>query len=99
MTAQDGTTVQTYTVTVNNYAGAGTLELAVTQSTPTPPNAPGAPVTFTPLGNIQACPTKDDSWTAGDAQDIAKAPAYDCSTCKSWWDARGARSSPSARAS
>jgi len=59
---------------------SGTLELAVTQATPMPPNAPGAPVTFTPLGNVQACPTKNDSWTAGDNQDLAKAPAYDCST-------------------
>ena len=58
----------------------GTLELAVTQSTPTPPNAPSSPVTFTPLGNLEACPTKTDSWQAGDNQDIANAPAYDCST-------------------
>lgn len=58
----------------------GTLELAVTQSTPAPPNAPGAPVTFTPLGNIEACPTKTDSWKSGDNQAIANAPAYDCST-------------------
>jgi hypothetical protein len=59
---------------------SGTLELAVTQATPTPPNPPGAPVTFTPLGNVQACPTKDDSWKAGDHQDIASGPAYDCTT-------------------
>ena len=59
---------------------SGTLELAVTQATPAPPNAPGAPVTFTPLGNVQACPTKDDSWKAGDNQNISAGPAYDCST-------------------
>ena len=60
--------------------GTGTLELAITQSTPTPPQPPGGAVTLTPLGNVQACPTKGDAWKAGDAQDIASAPAYDCST-------------------
>jgi len=59
----------------------GTLELAVTQSTPTPPATPPAVgVTPAPLGNVVACPTRSDSWTAGDNQDIASAPAYDCST-------------------
>lgn len=59
----------------------GTLELAVTQSTPTPPAPPpAAGVTPAPLGNVVACPTRSDSWTAGDNQDIASAPAYDCST-------------------
>jgi len=58
----------------------GTLELAITQSTPTPPQPPAGGVTLTPLGNVQACPTKADSWKAGDNQDIAGAPAYDCST-------------------
>jgi hypothetical protein len=58
----------------------GTLELTITQSTPAPPQPPGGAVTFTPLGNIAACPTKTDSWKAGDHQDIATGPAYDCST-------------------
>ncbi|MDQ1685041.1 MAG: hypothetical protein QOC82_1778, partial [Frankiaceae bacterium] len=57
-----------------------TLELAITNSTPTPPSPSGSPVTFSPLGNIQACPTKEDNWKAGDNQDMATAPAYDCAT-------------------
>ncbi|MBV9097744.1 MAG: hypothetical protein JO079_06780 [Frankiaceae bacterium] len=60
--------------------GSGTLELAITQSTPTPPQPPAGGVTLAPLGNVQACPTKGDSWKSGDNQDIATAPAYDCST-------------------
>jgi hypothetical protein len=52
-------------------AGA-TLELAVTSITS---NA-NAPV----VNAIVACPTKDDSWKAGDDQDASTAPAYDCSS-------------------
>jgi hypothetical protein len=59
---------------------SGTLELAITQSTPMPPQPPGGAVTLAPLGNVIACPTKTDSWKDGDNQDIANAPAYDCST-------------------
>jgi hypothetical protein len=57
-----------------------TLELAITNSTPTPPSPSGSPVTFSPLGNIQACPTKDDNWKSGGNQDMATGPAYDCAT-------------------
>jgi hypothetical protein len=32
------------------------------------------------LDNVEACPTKDDSWKAGDNQDAATAPAYDCTS-------------------
>ena len=52
-------------------AGA-TLELAITSITSNA-NAPT-------LNAILACPTKDDSWKAGDDQDASTAPAYDCST-------------------
>ena len=52
-------------------AGA-TLELAVTSIT----SNSNAPV----VNAILACPTKDDSWKAGDDQDASTAPAYDCST-------------------
>jgi hypothetical protein len=58
----------------------GTLELAITQSTPTPPAPPAGGVTPGPLGTVEACPTKDDSWKAGDDQALSAAPAYDCST-------------------
>jgi hypothetical protein len=60
----------------------GTLELAVTQSTPTPPTPPPPAnvVSPSPLGNLEACPTTDDSWKAGDNQAIANGPKYDCST-------------------
>ena len=51
--------------------GSGTLELAVTHIT----SGSGAPG----LNDIEACPTKDDSWKAGDNQDAAGAPAWDCS--------------------
>ena len=51
--------------------GSATLELAVTHIT----SGSGAPG----LNDIQACPTKDDSWKAGDNQDAAGAPAWDCS--------------------
>lgn len=50
--------------------GAGTLELKITGITS---NA-SAPT----FNAILACPTKDDSWKAGDDQDAATAPAYDC---------------------
>ena len=50
---------------------SATLELAVTHIT----SGSGAPG----LNDIQACPTKDDSWKAGDNQDAAGAPAWDCS--------------------
>jgi hypothetical protein len=60
--------------------GTATLQLTVTQSSPTPPTPSGSPVTFTPLGSIEACPTKTLDWKAGDNQDIATAPAYDCDT-------------------
>jgi hypothetical protein len=59
---------------------SGTLELAITQATPMPPQPPGGVVSLAPLGNVLACPTKDDSWKSGDNQDLATAPAYDCST-------------------
>jgi hypothetical protein len=62
-------------------AGASaTLELAVTQTTPTPPDPPGGATSFAPLGNVEACPTQGDSWKAGDNQDLAAAPTYDCTT-------------------
>ena len=51
--------------------GSATLELAVTHIT----TGSGAPS----LNDIQACPTKDDSWKAGDNQDAAGAPSWDCS--------------------
>ena len=51
--------------------GAATLELAVTHIT----SGSGAPG----LNDIQACPTKDDGWKAGDNQDAAGAPSWDCS--------------------
>lgn len=50
--------------------GSATLELAITAMTS---NA-NAPI----LNQILACPTKDASWKAGDDQDAATAPAYDC---------------------
>lgn len=50
--------------------GSATLELKVTSMTS---NA-NAPV----VNAIIACPTKDDSWKAGDNQDSSTAPAYDC---------------------
>jgi hypothetical protein len=59
---------------------SGTLELAITQATPMPPQPPGGVVSLAPLGNVLACPTKNDSWKEGDNQDIATAPAYDCSS-------------------
>ena len=50
--------------------GAGTLELKITAITSNE-NAPK-------LNAILACPTKDASWKAGDDQDAATAPAFDC---------------------
>jgi hypothetical protein len=50
----------------------GTLEFAITSIT----SNSNAPV----VNAILACPTKDDSWKAGDDQDSSTAPAYDCST-------------------
>jgi hypothetical protein len=50
--------------------GSGTLELAVTSIT----SNSSAPV----LNQILACPTKDDSWKAGDDQDASTAPAFNC---------------------
>ena len=52
--------------------GSATLELKVTSIT-TNANAPT-------LNVIVACPTKDDSWKAGDDQDASTAPAYNCDT-------------------
>jgi len=49
--------------------GSATLELAVVQLTGS---------NSASLNIIEACPTKDDSWKAGDDQDAATAPAYDC---------------------
>jgi len=51
--------------------GSATLELAITHIT----SGSGAPG----LNDIQACPTKDDGWKAGDNQDAAGAPSWDCS--------------------
>ena len=50
--------------------GSATLELAVTSITSNA-NAPA-------VNAILACPTKDDSWKAGDNQDSSTAPAFDC---------------------
>jgi hypothetical protein len=50
--------------------GSATLELAVTHIT----SSASGPV----VNAILACPTKDDSWKAGDNQDASTAPAYDC---------------------
>ena len=50
--------------------GSATLELKITSITSNS-NAPTVNAIF-------ACPTKDDSWKAGDNQDAATAPAYDC---------------------
>src|SRR4051794_13945823 len=50
--------------------GAGTLELKITHITSNE-NAPN-------VNAILACPTKDASWKAGDDQDAATAPAFDC---------------------
>jgi len=50
--------------------GSATLELKVTAIT-TNANAPT-------LNAILACPTNDDSWKAGDDQDAATAPAFNC---------------------
>lgn len=50
--------------------GSATMELAITAIT----SNSNAPV----LNAIFACPTKDDSWKAGDDQDSSTAPAYDC---------------------
>lgn len=51
--------------------GNGTLTLNIAQMTGNSAQM---------LNGISACPTKDDSWTAGDDQDWSKAPAADCST-------------------
>ena len=48
---------------------SATLTLTIAQST----SSSSQPVT-----EIAACPTKDDSWKTGDAQDASTAPAYDC---------------------
>lgn len=50
--------------------GSATMELKITALTSNA-NAPT-------LNAILACPTKDDSWKAGDDQDASTAPAYDC---------------------
>jgi hypothetical protein len=50
--------------------GSGTMELAITSIT----SNGSAPQ----VNAILACPTKDDSWKAGDDQDAAGAPAYSC---------------------
>jgi hypothetical protein len=52
--------------------GSGTLELAITSIT----SGSGAPQ----VNAILACPTKDDSWKAGDNQDASTAPGYNCDT-------------------
>ena len=51
--------------------GSGTLTLAITHMTGSSSQV---------LNDIQACPTKDDSWKSGDDQPVASAPAYDCSS-------------------
>lgn len=55
-----------------------TLELDVSNLTATPQINPSAPTTV-PAANVQACPTKNLDWKAGDDQAWDSAPAYDCS--------------------
>lgn len=50
--------------------GSATLELPITAIT----SNSNAPV----VNQVYACPTKDDSWKAGDDQDASTAPAYNC---------------------
>jgi hypothetical protein len=50
--------------------GSATLELKITQIS----GNSNAPV----FNQILACPTKDNNWKAGDDQDAAGAPAFDC---------------------
>jgi hypothetical protein len=59
--------------------GGGTLELSVTGQSPQPSSAPANPAALPDTNEIVACPTKDNSWKAGDDQDASTAPAYDCS--------------------
>jgi hypothetical protein len=51
--------------------GSATVELAIVQMSGS---------SSATLNNVEACPTKDDSWKAGDDQDSATAPAFDCSS-------------------
>ena len=55
----------------------GTLELSVSSLTATPVINPTAPSTD-PAVAVQACPTKDATWKAGDNQSMDTAPQYDC---------------------
>ncbi len=57
---------------------SGTLELKIGNIAATPQVNPTAPTTD-PAVNIQACPTADTSWKAGDNQPMDSAPDYDCS--------------------
>jgi len=59
--------------------GTATLELSVTNSSPEPSSAPANPASLPDTNVIVACPTTDNSWSAGDDQDASTAPKYDCS--------------------
>jgi hypothetical protein len=60
--------------------GTATLELSVTNQSPEPSQAPANPASLPDTNTIVACPTTDNSWSAGDDQDAANAPNYDCSS-------------------
>lgn len=59
--------------------GTATLELSVTNQSPEPSQSPANPASLPDTNSIVACPTTDNNWSAGDDQDAAKAPNYDCS--------------------
>lgn len=59
--------------------GTATLELAVTNQSPEPSQAPANPAALPDTNVIVACPTADNNWSAGDDQDASTAPKYDCS--------------------
>lgn len=54
-----------------------TIELSVANLTATPVVNATSPTTA-PQADVMACPTKDTSWNAGDAQDWSTRPEYDC---------------------
>ena len=62
-----------------SHDGTATLELAVTNQSPEPSQAPANPAALPDTNVIVACPTTDNSWSAGDDQDASTAPKYDCS--------------------